>query len=201
MKSSDFCNIKTEGEKASAVNMVFEMLLKGSSGDLEVDESLSIHNHLKPATIFAVSNMVVNLGIANHPFLTESYNNLIVKGVPPTSMGTAMYDNIKHDNTKTCSPSREAWQSEIDKGRSPSYAIVLGKKGLAKTYSIFLHNPFKDAMAGRIHITREELLRLNPNWVGDNAPKSKGIHIGVDKHGEIVKGNKYYSYIQFEENV
>ena len=43
--------------------MVFEMLMKGGSGDLEVDESLSIHNHLKPATIFAVSTMVVDLGM------------------------------------------------------------------------------------------------------------------------------------------
>ncbi len=54
-------------------------------------------------------------------------------------------------------------------------------------------------MIGRIDITKEDLLRLNPGWIDDNAPKTKSIHIGVDKHGEIVKGNKYYSYIQFEE--
>jgi len=199
MKSSEFCNIKTPGKKAEAVNMVFEMMSKGSSGELEVDECLAIHNHLKPAQIFAISSMVVDLGIANHPFLTESYNNLIVKGVPPTSMGTATYDNVADDDTKTCGPSRDAWQKELDKNRSPGYTIVLGKKELAESYSVYLHNPFKDATEGRIHITREDLLRLNPGWIGDNAPKSKSIHIGVDKHGEIVKGNKYYSYIQFEE--
>ena len=107
MKSSEFCNIKTDGEKASAVNMVFEMLVKGGSGDLEVDESLSIHNHLKPATIFAVSTMVVDLGMVNHPYLVESYNNLIVKGVPPTEMGTATFDNLAGDNTKKCAPKKK----------------------------------------------------------------------------------------------
>ena len=61
--------------------------------------------------------------------------------------------------------------------------------------------PFKDDVEGRIDITRGDLLRLNPKWVGDNAPEIKSIHIGVNKHGEIVKSNKYYSYIQFEEMV
>ena len=201
MRANEFCNIKTPGKKASAVNMVFEMLSKGSSGELEVDECLAIHNHLKPATIFAVSTMVVDLGIANHPFLTESYNNLIVKGVPPTPMGTATFDNMKDDDTKTCGPSRNAWQKELDKGRSPGYTIALGKKELAESYSVFLHNPFKDVTEGRIDITRDDLLRLNPGWIGDNAPKTKSIHIGVNKHGEICKNNKYYSYIQFEEVV
>jgi len=203
MKANEFCNITTDGQKADAVNMVFEMLLKGSSGELEVDNSLSIHNHLKPATIFAVSNMVVDLGIVNHPFLFESYNNLIVKGVPPTPMGSATFDNIKGNNSKTTgAKSKGAWEREISKGRSPSYSITCTSKPhqeLAPSYSVQLHNPFKDVVIGRIDITKEDLLRLNPGWIGDNAPKSKSIHIGVDKHGEIVKGNKYYSYIQFEE--
>jgi len=205
MKANKFCNIKTPGQKASAVNMVFEMLSKGSSGELEVDECLSIHNHLKPATIFAVSTMVVDLGIVNHPYLFESYNNLIVKGVPPTLMGSATFDNIKGDNAKTTGAhSKEAWEREISKGRSPSYSITCStRKGkeLAKFYSVQLHNPFKDVVVGRIDITQEDLLRLNPGWIGDNAPVTKSIHIGVNKHGEINKNNKYYSYIQFEEVV
>ena len=201
MRANEFCNIKTPGKKASAVNMVFEMLSKGSSGELEVDECLSIHNHLKPATIFAVSTMVVDLGIANHPFLTESYNNLIVKGVPPTPMGTATFDNVDDDDTKTCGPSRDAWQKEIDKGRSPGYTIPLGKK-LADSYSAYLFNPFKEGRKeATLHITREQVLQLNPGWLGDRAPAIKGIHIGVNKQGDIIKNNKYYSYIQFEEGV
>ena len=203
MKANEFCNITTDGQKADAVNMVFEMLLKGSSGELEVDNSLSIHNHLKPATIFAVSNMVVDLGIVNHPFLFESYNNLIVKGVPPTPMGSATFDNIKGNNSKTTgAKSKGAWEREISKGRSPSYSITCTSKPhqeLAPSYSVQLHNPFKDVVIGRIDITKEDLLRLNPGWIGDNAPKTKSIHIGVNKHGDIVKNNKYYSYIQFEE--
>ena len=200
MKANKFCNIKTPGQKASAVNMVFEMLSKGSSGELEVDECLTIHNHLKPATIFAVSTMVVDLGMVNHPYLVESYNNLIVKGVPPTEMGSATFDNIAGNNTKTCKPSKDAWQKEIDKGRSPGYTITLGKK-LADSYTVALHNPFRDVPEGTLDITREDLLRLNPGWIGDNAPTTKGIHVGVNKRGEVVKNNKYYSYIQFEEGV
>ena len=201
MKSSEFCNIKTDGEKASAVNMVFEMLMKGGSGDLEVDESLSIHNHLEPATIFAVSTMVVDLGMVNHPYLVESYNNLIVKGSPPTEMGTATFDNIMGNNTKKCAPGKDAWQKEIDKGRSPGYTIPLGKK-LADSYSAYLFNPFKEGRKeATLHITREQVLQLNPGWLGDRAPAIKGIHIGVNKQGDIVKNNKYYSYIQFEEGV
>ena len=201
MKSSEFCNIKTDGEKASAVNMVFEMLIKGGSGDLEVDESLSIHNHLKPATIFAVSTMIVDLGMVNHPYLVESYNNLIVKGSPPTEMGTPTFDNIMGNNTKKCAPGKDAWQKEIDKGRSPGYTIPLGKK-LADSYSAYLFNPFKEGRKeATLHITREQVLQLNPGWLGDRAPAIKGIHIGVNKQGDIIKNNKYYSYIQFEEGV
>ena len=124
-----------------------------------------------------------------------------MKGVPPTPMGTATFDNEEDDNTKTCHPSRDAWQKELDKGRSPGYTIPLGKKELAESYSVYLHNPFKDAREGRIDITREDLLRLNPGWIGDNAPTTKGIHIGVNKQGVVVKNNKYYSYIRFEEGV
>jgi hypothetical protein len=201
MRANEFCNIKTLGEKASAVNMVFKMLMKGGSGDLEVDESLSIHNHLEPATIFAVSTMVVDLGMVNHPYLVESYNNLIVKGSPPTEMGTATFDNIMGNNTKKCAPGKDAWQKEIDKGRSPGYTIPLGKK-LADSYSAYLFNPFKEGRKeATLHITREQVLQLNPGWLGDRAPAIKGIHIGVNKQGDIVKNNKYYSYIEFEEGV
>ena len=194
MKSSDFCNIKTDGEKASAVNMVFEMLLKGGSGDLEVDESLEIHNHLKPATVFALSTMVVNLGIVNHPYLVESYNNLIVKGVPPTEMGTAVFDNKVGNNTKKCAPSKQAWQNDFDKTNGSSYSISLGKKGLADSYSIYLFNPFRqgDSAEGVLHITRKEITDLNPAWSGINAPKSKTLHIGVNRDGVIRSTNKYY---------
>ena len=203
MKSSDFCNIKTDGEKASAVNMVFEMLLKGGSGDLEVDECVAIHNHLKPATVFALSNMVVNLGIVNHPYLVESYNNLIVKGVPPTEMGTATFDNKVGNNTKKCAPSKQAWQNDFDKTKGSSYSINLGKKGLADSYSVYLFNPFRqgDSAEGVLHITREQVLQLNPGWVGPNRPKNRTLHIGVNKEGNIQLNNKYYSLIDFTASV
>ena len=201
MKSSEFCNIKTPGEKASAVNMVFEMLSKGSSGQLEVDECLSIHNHLKPATIFAVSTMVVDLGMVNHPYLVESYNNLIVKGTPPTEMGTATFDNIAGNNTKKCAPTKEAWEGKILKYNACSYKITVsqGRKGFADSYSIYLFNPFKegDSAEGVLHITREQLLKLNPGWLSDNAPETKGLHIGVDNKGVIISTNKYYPFIKF----
>ena len=202
MKSSDFCNIKTDGEKASAVNMVFEMLLKGGSGDLEVDECVAIHNHLKPATVFALSNMVVNLGIVNHPYLVESYNNLIVKGVPPTEMGTATFDNKVGNNTKKCAPSKQAWQNDFDTGKGTSYSISLGDK-LADSYSVYLFNPFKqgDSAEGVLHITREQVLQLNPGWVGPNRPKNRTLHIGVNKDGVILPTNKYYSLIDFTASV
>ena len=202
MKSSDFCNIKTNGEKASAVNMVFEMLLKGGSGDLEVDESLEIHNHLKPATVFALSTMVVNLGIVNHPYLVESYNNLIVKGVPPTEMGTATFDNKVGNNTKKCAPSKQAWQNDFDTGKGSSYSISLGDK-LADSYSVYLFNPFKqgDSAEGVLHITREQVLQLNPGWVGPNRPKNRTLHIGVNKEGNIQLNNKYYSLIDFTASI
>ena len=203
MKSSDFCNIKTNGEKASAVNMVFEMLLKGGSGDLEVDESLEIHNHLKPATVFALSTMVVNLGIVNHPYLVESYNNLIVKGTPPTEMGTATFDNKAGNNTKKCAPSKQAWQNDFDKTNSSSYSINLGKKGLADSYSVYLFNPFRqgDSAEGVLHITRAQVLQLNPAWAGSNTPKTKTLHIGVNRDGVILSTNKYYSLIDFTASV
>ena len=202
MKSSEFCNIKTPGEKASAVNMVFEMLSKGSSGELEVDECLSIHNHLKPATIFAVSTMVVDLGMVNHPYLVESYNNLIVKGTPPTEMGTATFDNIAGNNTKKCAPKRKSWEGKVKKYNSCSYKITVATKGkkLAASYSIYLFNPFKDPadnLEGVLHITREQLLKLNPGWLGDNAPVVKGLHISVSNKGVIIPTNKYYPYIKF----
>ena len=201
MKRSEFCNIKTPGEKANAVNMVFEMLSKGSSGELEVDECLSIHNHLKPATIFALSNMVVDLGMVNHPYLVESYNNLIVKGVPPTEMGSATFDNVAGNNTKKCSPGKDAWENEINKGRSAGYTITLGKR-LADSYSVFLFNPFKEGRKeGVLHITREQLLKLNPLWSTVNAPELMHMHIGVNKQGIIGQNNKYYPYIEFEEIV
>ena len=201
MKANEFCNIKTDGEKANAVNMVFEMLLKGASGDLEVDECLEIHNHLKPATVFAISAMVVNLGITNDWSLVESYNNLIVKGSPPTEMGTPTFDNEAGNNTKKCAPGKDAWQKEIDKGRSPGYTISLGKK-LADSYSVYLFNPFKGGRKeATLHITREQLLQLNPGWLSDRAPAIKGIHIGVNKQGDIVKNNKYYSLIDFTASV
>ena len=203
MKSSEFCNIKTDGEKASAVNMVFEMLLKGGSGDLEVDECVAIHNHLKPATVFALSNMVVNLGIVNHPYLVESYNNLIVKGVPPTEMGTATFDNKVGNNTKKCAPSKGAWQNDFDKTKGSSYSISLGKKGLADSYSVYLFNPFRqgDSAEGVLHITRAQVLQLNPQWSGINTPKSKTLHIGVNKDGVILPTSKYYSLIDFTASV
>ena len=202
MKSSEFCNIKTDGEKASAVNMVFEMLLKGGSGDLEVDESLEIHNHLKPATVFALSTMVVNLGIVNHPYLVESYNNLIVKGTPPTEMGTAVFDNKAGNNTKKCAPSQQAWQNDFDNGRGTSYSISLGDK-LADSYSVYLFNPFKqgDSAEGVLHITREQVLQLNPGWAGPNTPNNKTLHIGVNKEANIQPKNKYYSLIDFTASV
>lgn len=201
MRSSEFCNIKSEGEKASAVNMVFEILTKGSSGELEVDECLAIHNHHNPATIFALSNMIVNLGITNHPLLIESYNNIIVQGVPPTEMGSATFDNVAGNNTKKCAPSKKSWENTWAKGGSCSYTIPCGRN-LADSYSIYLFNPFKDGDSKEavLHITREELLRLNPKWTGENAPEFKSIHIGVTPQtGEITKTNKYYSLIQFEE--
>ena len=203
MKSSEFCNIKTPGEKANAVNMVFEMLSKGSSGELEVDECLSIHNHLKPATIFALSNMVVNLGITNHPFLVESYNNLIVQGVPPTEMGTSTFDNVDGNNSKKCAPKKACWENHWAKGGSCSYSIPCGEN-LALDYSAFLYNPFKegDSKIGMLYITRDQLLDLNPRWAGPKAPKFKTIHIGVTPPtGEITPNNKYLPYIQFEGDV
>ncbi len=202
MKSSEFCNIKTDGEKASAVNMVFEMLMKGGSGDLEVDESLEIHNHLKPATVFALSTMVVNLGIVNHPYLVESYNNLIVKGVPPTEMGTATFDNKVGNNTKKCASSKQAWQNDFDTGKGSSYSISLGDK-LADSYSVYLFNPFRqgDSAEGVLHITRAQVLQLNPAWAGINTPKTKTLHIGVNKDGVILSTNKYYSLIDFTASV
>ncbi len=202
MKANEFCNIKTDGEKANAVNMVFEMLLKGGSGDLEVDECLEIHNHLKPATVFAISAMVVNLGITNDWSLVESYNNLIVKGSPPTEMGTPTFDNEAGNNTKKCAPGKDAWQKEIDKGRSPGYTISLGKK-LADSYSVYLFNPFKqgDSAEGVLHITREQVLQLNPGWAGPNTPNNKTLHIGVNKEANIQPNNKYYSLIDFTASV
>ena len=202
MKSSEFCNIKTDGEKASAVNMVFEMLMKGGSGELEVDECLSIHNHLKPATLFAVSTMVVDLGMVNHPYLVESYNNLIVKGVPPTEMGTATFDNKVGNNTKKCAPSKQAWQNDFNTGKGSSYSISLGDK-LADSYSVYLFNPFRqgDSAEGVLHITRAQVLQLNPAWVGSTTPKTKTLHIGVNKDGVILSTNKYYSLIDFTTSV
>ena len=202
MKSSEFCNIKTDGEKASAVNMVFEMLLKGGSGDLEVDECVAIHNHLKPATVFALSNMVVNLGIVNHPYLVESYNNLIVKGVPPTEMGTATFDNKVGNNTKKCAPGKDTWQKDFDNRKGSSYSVSLGDK-LADSYSVYLFNPFRqgDSAEGVLHITRAQVLHLNPAWAGSTTPKTKTLHIGVNKNGVIRDTNKYYSLIDFTASV
>ena len=202
MRANEFCNIKTPGEKASAVNMVFKMLMKGGSGDLEVDDSLSIHNHLKPATIFAVSTMVVDLGMVNHPYLVESYNNLIVKGVPPTEMGTATFDNKVGNNTKKCAPSKQAWQNDFNTAKGSSYSISLGDK-LADSYSVYLFNPFRqgDSAEGVLHITRAQVLQLNPAWVGSTTPKTKTLHIGVNKDGVILPTNKYYSLIDFTASV
>ena len=200
-KSSDFCNMRSEGEKANAVNMIFEMLLKGSSGELEVDECLAIHNHLKPAQVFAISTMIVDLGITNHPFLVESYNNLIVKGVPPTAMGTATFDNIGGNNTKKCAPSKASWDKKLAKWGGACYKITVAAecKPLASDYSIYLFNPYKegDTKEGVLHITSEELLRLNPKWTTDRAPGNKTLHVGVSKDGNIVPSNKYYPYIEF----
>jgi hypothetical protein len=202
MKLSEYCNIKSDGVKAVAVNQVMEMLQKAASGDFEIDDSIKLHNHLKPASWFFVATTIVDCGIVNHNFLKESYDNLIVKGVPPTPMGTATYDNKAGNNSKKCAPSREAWDREFAKGRSPTYSIPLGKK-LAETYTIQLHNPYKDAVEGELSISREEVIHLNPQWEETvDRPATMAIHIGVSRSTkEITKHNKYCPYINFEYTI
>ena len=192
-----FCNIGSSGQKIDAINMVFEMLQKVSKGDLHVDKSINQFNHFKQGTLFAIANIVVDSGIVNHPFLAESYHNLMEE-TPPTEMNTAGVDNINGVQFKKCAPSLSSWETVWAAGGSANFgpsSLKTEEQMKAKRYVAKLYNPmYRGDHYATLDIPMVELLRLNPQWTNPDL-KYRSISIGVDKTGDISLRCKYNPYI------
>lgn len=201
LRLDQFCNIDSAGQKIDAINMVFEMMQKVSRGDLHVDRAINQFNHFQQGTLFAISSLIVDSGMVNHPFLAESYINLMEE-TPPTKMNTPGIDNVKGGQIKTCAPKLAQWEHTWAKGGSASFSpSSLKKKHLiVKKYKAKLYNPlYNGAHYATLDIPMEELQRLNPQWSADL--RYRTISIGVDKKGEILAKSKYYPFITFEKGL
>ena len=201
LRLDQFCNVDSTGKKVDDINMVFEMLQKVSRGDFHVDRAINQFNHFKQATLFAISTIVVDAGMVNHPFLAESHKNLMEE-IPPTKRNTVGVDDIKDGQFKTCGPSLKQWEHTWAKGGSASFSPSSLKKRhlIAKRYMAKLYNPmYRGEHYATLDISMEELQRLNPQWSVDL--RYRTISIGVDKKGEILVKSKYYPFITFEKGL
>ena len=201
LRLDQFCNIDSAGQKIDAINMVFEMMQKVSRGDLHVDRAINQFNHFQQGTLFAISSLIVDSGMVNHPFLAESYINLMEE-TPPTKMDAVGVDNINDDQIKTCSPKLGSWKHTWANGGSASFSpsSLKNRHLIAKRYVAKLYNPmYRGEHYATLDIPMEELLNLNKQWTSDLTYRT--ISIGVDKKGEILPTSKYIGFITFEKGL